>query len=103
MALAADWQREGGRMAIRHPRHSMQEFARCGNEIYDRSIRAQVEATNKGKFVAIDIETGDWEIDADDYMATERLLTRRPDAQTWLIRIGDRATYRIGGASSRIP
>jgi hypothetical protein len=78
----------------------MDEFARRGGEIYDRDIRLQVEPGNKGQFVAIDIETGAWEMDADDYTATERLLNQVPDAQLWLVRVGDRASYRIGGAPS---
>ena len=82
---------------LRQPRYSKEEFARCGTEIYERAIRSQVEAAHQGKFVAIDIETSQWEMDADDYTATERLLQQRPDAQIWLVRVGHRATYRIGG------
>ena len=78
------------------PRYSKAEFARRGQEIYERAIRPRVEAGNEGKFVAIDIETGAYEIDTDDYTATERLLTREPDAQIWLLRVGHRAAYRIG-------
>ncbi|MBI3248260.1 MAG: hypothetical protein HYZ50_17275 [Deltaproteobacteria bacterium] len=78
------------------PRYSKEEFARRGQEIYDRAIRPRVEAGNEGKFVAIDIETGAYEIDTDDYTATERLLARQPDAQIWLLRVGYRAAYRIG-------
>ena len=78
------------------PRYSKKEFARRGQEIYDHAIRPRIEAGNEGKFVAIDIETGAYEIDTDDYTATERLLTRKPDAQIWLLRAGHRAAYRIG-------
>jgi len=78
------------------PRYSKEEFARRGQEIYDHAIRPRVEAGNEGKFVAIDIETGAYEIDTDDYTATERLLARKPDAQIWLLRVGHRAAYRIG-------
>jgi hypothetical protein len=78
------------------PRYSKEEFARRGQEIYERTIRPRVEAGNEGKFVAIDIETGAYEIDSDDYTATERLLAREPDAQIWLLRVGHRAAYRIG-------
>lgn len=78
------------------PRYSKEEFARRGQEIYDRAIRPCIEAGSEGKFVAIDIETGAYEIDADDYTATERLLARTPDAQIWLLRVGYRAAYRIG-------
>jgi hypothetical protein len=84
-------------MTVRQPRYSKEEFARRGDEIYNRDIRPLAEADNKGKFVAIDIETGAWEMDADDYTATERLLSQLPDAQIWLVRVGHRAAYRIGG------
>jgi len=82
---------------VRVPRYGKEEFSQRGVEIYDRDIRPQVEATNQGWFVAIDIESGLWEMDADDYAATARLLQRVPDAQIWLVRVGHRTTYRIGG------
>jgi hypothetical protein len=84
-------------MAGLQPRYSKEEFARRGDEIYDRVIRPQLEAGNAGKFVVIDIETGAYEIDADELAASERLLTRHPDAQVWLRRIGSRYARRFGG------
>ncbi len=78
------------------PRYSKEEFARRGQDIYERLIRPQVEPGYDGAFAAIDIETGAYELDADDYTATERLLRRLPDAQVWLVRVGQPATYRIG-------
>lgn len=53
-------------MTTKQPRYSKQEFARLGNQIYERDIRPQVEANNLGKIVAIDIETGAWEMDASE-------------------------------------
>ena len=35
-------------MTVRQPRYSKEEFARRGDEIYNRDIRPQVEAGNKG-------------------------------------------------------
>jgi hypothetical protein len=84
-------------MTVRQPRYSKEEFARRGQEIYEQNIRPAVEPDNTGKFVAIDIESGAWEMDDDDYTATERLLARVPDAQMWLVRVGHRSAYRIGG------
>ncbi len=83
-------------MPALQPRYSKEEFARRGQEIYDRDVRPHVKAEDEGKFAAIDIETGAYEMDEDDYTATERLLTRNPDAQIWLLRVGHRAAYRIG-------
>ena len=89
-------------MTTCQPKYSKTDFARRGNEIYENSIRSQVEPINKGKFVAIDIATGTWALDADDYEATQKLLERVPDAQMWLLRVGNTATYRIGGARGSV-
>jgi len=85
-------------MADVQPRYSMEEFAHRGQEIFDRQVRAHLVPEDHGKYVAIDIESGLYEVDPDDFAATERLLARRPDAQMWLVRVGHRATYRIGRA-----
>src|SRR5436190_13562124 len=65
-------------MAATQPRYSKEEFARRGDAIYDRDIRPAIESGNQGKFVAIDIETGAYEIDVDEQVASDRLLTRVP-------------------------
>ena len=83
-------------MAILQPRYDKEEFARRGQEIYERDVRPQLQPADDGKFVAVDIETAAYEADWDDYTATERLLARNPDAQIWLVRVGHRAAYRIG-------
>lgn len=88
-------------MSLLAPRYSKEEFARRGQEIYERAIHPHVTASDAGKFVAIDIDTGAYEMDWDDYTATERLLARKPDAQIWLLRVGHRAAYRIGGRPVR--
>jgi hypothetical protein len=83
-------------MAISQPRYSKEEFARRGDEIYERDLRPHVEAGNEGKFIVIDIETGAYEIDADELVASDRLLARHPDAQVWLRRVGSRYARRFG-------
>ena len=88
---------EGCRWRI--PRYSKEEFARRGNEIYETQVRQQVEEGNYGKIVAIDIETGAFEVADDTIAATDRLYDRVPDAQPWVIRIGHRTVYRFGSRS----
>jgi hypothetical protein len=78
------------------PRYSKEEFAQRGDEIYERDIRPQVEATHHGQFVAIDIETGAYEVDADELAASDRLVARLPNAQIWLHRVGFRYVRRFG-------
>src|SRR5262249_36346593 len=57
------------------------EVARRGNEL----IRTRVEPFHRpkddGKFVAIDLVTGEYEIDEDDYTAVKRLRSRIPNAR----------------------
>jgi hypothetical protein len=84
-------------MAEYLPRYPKEEFSRRGGVIYERDVLHNMTASDVGKFVAIDIETGVWQVDRDDFTATERLLQQVPDAQIWLVRVGSLATYRIGG------
>ena len=86
-------------MVIRRPLYSKEEFARRGDEIYESTIRPQVEADNNGKIVAIDIETGTFAIADDTLTASQKLLDRCPHAQTWVVRIGQRAVHRFGARS----
>ncbi|MCU0536526.1 MAG: hypothetical protein MUD14_21775 [Hydrococcus sp. Prado102] len=63
-------------------------------------MRSQVEDGNRGKIVAIDIETGAFEVAKNSLTASDHLLDRYPDAQIWFVRIGHRAVHRIGFAGS---
>jgi hypothetical protein len=88
-------------VTVLYPRYSKEEFARRGDEIYESQVRQQVEADNHGKIVAIDIETGDFEVDQSEIAACDRLEARRPDAQIWIVRIGSRHVRRFGGRTRR--
>ena len=57
-----------------------EELARLGAEAFDRHVRPTLRPEDDGKFVAIDVVTGDYEIDEDDYAAVMRLRAagRRP-------------------------
>lgn len=49
----------------RQPRYSKEEFTQRGNALYESKIRLQVEQNHRNKIVAIDIETGEFEIGDD--------------------------------------
>lgn len=83
-------------MAVHQRRYPKEELARRGKELYESQIRRQVEPNNFGKIVAIDTETGAFEVADDTLVASDRLLERCPDAQTWFIRIGYRGVHRFG-------
>ena len=78
------------------PRYSKEEFARLGDAIYESQLRPVLEKGDEGKFVAIDIETGAYELDRDELAASDRLLARVPNAQIWLRRIGSRYARHFG-------
>lgn len=86
-------------MTVRQPRHSKEEFAQRGNKLYETQVRSEVEEGNLGKIVAIDIETGAFEVADTAIAATDQLYDRYPDAQPWVIRIGYQAVYRFGSRS----
>ena len=86
-------------MEIRQRRYPKEELAQRGQDLYESSIRQQVEAGNEGKIVAIDIETGAFEVGDTVMAATNQLFKRCPDAQPWGIRIGHQAVYHFGSRS----
>ena len=77
-------------------KRTLDELAALGGELFDRQVRPALRAEDDGKFVAIDVETGDYEMDADDYSAVARLRLRKPTADIWLMRAGYPTTYKMG-------
>ena len=89
-------------MTIRQPRYSKEEFAQRGDYLYETQIKFQIEAGNNGKIVAIDLETEDFEVDISEIDACDRLESRHPDAQIWIVRVGSRYVRRFGGRTKRL-
>jgi len=77
-------------------KRTLDELAALGGDIFDRQVRPALRPEDDGKFVAIDVETGDYEMDDDDYAAVARLRSRKPAADVWLMRAGYRAAYKMG-------
>ena len=70
-----------------------------GETIYAKTIKPHIDLENeRGKFVVIDVATGDYGIDKRDAAATRRLIDRHPDAVTYAVRIGRPTAYRMGGS-----
>ena len=83
-------------MSMTDSRYSLDELARLGEEIMKERVQPTLHPGDVGKFVAIDVITGEFEIDEDDYTAVARLRLRKPDADMWLARAGFPTTCRIG-------
>lgn len=80
-----------------HPRYSSAEIAERGQALYDHQVRGKVEPTYKGKYLVLDIETGEYEIDAHELAALERAKAKNPDAALYMLRVGYASAYRIRG------
>jgi hypothetical protein len=78
-------------------RYSKEEFARRGDAIYEKKVRPHLKPADEGKFVAIDIDSGSFELDRDELKAGNKLRARLPEAQIWMVRVGHRSVHRIGG------
>ncbi len=75
---------------------------RLGQKWYNRSIAGQVKTEgNIGKVIVIDVETGDYEIDAVGMNASERLRAKRPDTALFAVRIGYSAVESFSGGLGR--
>jgi len=71
------------------PTQSMAEFAARRDAIYEREVEPHLTSEYVGKFVAIDVESGAYEIGSDELTASVRLLARPPElagvaAARWL-------------------
>jgi hypothetical protein len=69
--------------------------------LYESRLRANVEQPeNLGKILVVDVDTGEYEIDAEGIRASQRLRDRCPGLdphRLFAIRIGFDAVYAVGG------
>lgn len=77
--------------------YTLDEIRQRAEEIYRREIRPKVMPQHKGKFLVLDIESGDYEIDEDDLSASEILQARCPNGVLFGMRIGYKSAYTLNG------
>ena len=78
------------------PKYDKGEVSDRGNKIYAEKIKVQVEPQENGKFIVIDIESGDYEVNEKALVASRLLRERCPEAVGFLAKVGHGAAYRIG-------
>jgi hypothetical protein len=88
-------------MSANKRRHTKEEMAERGEAIFEKEIRPRLKHEKKSDFVAIEVETGAYEIDTDERTAGDRLRARVPDAQIWMRRVGSRYIRHFGGRELR--
>src|SRR6202043_3395522 len=82
-------------------RYSKEEFARRGDALVGSKVRPSLTTADEDKFVAIDIETGEYELDKNEMKAADRLRKRVPDPQIWLVHVTLGHLHRFGGHGFR--
>lgn len=88
-------------MASTKRRYSKEEFARRGDALVASKVRPHLTVADKDKFVAIDIETGEYELDKNEMKAADQLRRRLPDPQIWLVHVTLGYLHRFGGHGLR--
>lgn len=85
--------------------HDRDEIARRAKDLYEWRIREEVEAggANEGRFVAVDADSGDYDLADDALGASAALRRRRPGASVYLMRVGRPAAFRLGGRAKANP
>lgn len=75
--------------------YTTKEVVARGKEIYREQIQELVEPQEKGKFIAIDILSGDYEVDGELLEAARRMRERRPDSVRYLGKVGYPSAFQF--------
>ncbi|NQT88090.1 hypothetical protein HQ560_15090 [bacterium] len=84
-----------------NPTVDKEELARKGQKHYDTFLRTQLEPAHRGEYLCLDVESGDYEVDANQLVAMQRARARHPGAVHYIVRIGYPAVGRIGARVHR--
>ncbi len=84
-------------MAAHQRRCCKEELARRGDALVESKVRPRLTSADQDKSVAIDMETGEYELDKNEMQAAERLRKRLPDPPIWLGHVTSSYLHRLGG------
>jgi hypothetical protein len=84
-------------------RYSPEEFAQKGTQIYQQAVLPTLGLEADGKIVALDIETGEFELADTTLAAAAKMFVRvasaspnrLPAAQLWFERVGAQSVHRF--------
>ena len=71
------------------------EIVKRGEEIYEEKLKASLEPSNNGKFVAIEVISGDYFVGDTIIEALEKGRTAYPDKLFHTIKIGFKGIYKM--------
>jgi hypothetical protein len=70
------------------PKQPPEEFERLARGLYERQVVPRLTSDDDGRFVVLDTESGEFELDDDSFAASRRLAVRCPGAVLWETRVG---------------
>ncbi len=76
-------------------RFTVEEIRQQAEEIYRHKIRSNLSADDKGKFLVVDVLSGDYEVDEEDLSAADILKARRPNGKFSGLRVGYTSSYTL--------
>ncbi len=76
------------------------DIATRAERIYCEKLRGLLEPSHRGEYVVINVDTGEYEVDADHLTASDRAIAKHPAASLFAMRVGYRALGRIGYGGS---
>ena len=86
-----------------NPPADREAFARQAEAYYERTLRTKLEPQHKGEYLVLDVESGDYELDADEMAAIDRARAKHPDRLFYILRVGYPAAVFIGAKVSEEP
>jgi len=81
------------------PSHDANQIADRAERIYDQRLRATLEKTHAGQYVAIEPESGDHFLGGTLSEAGAAARRAHPGRQSFIVRIGQKAAVHIGTAN----
>ena len=74
-----------------------------GQQFYEQRLRAILEPHQNGNYVVIDVDSGDYEVDANHLAAYRRAASRHPGKVFYAARVGYPALMTLGGGRMQRP
>ncbi|HET6383726.1 MAG TPA: hypothetical protein VFJ58_10065 [Armatimonadota bacterium] len=81
--------------------YSKAEIVSRGRAIYEQKLKARIGEQNVGKWLMIDVDSEDYDVDDDALSASGRLRERHPGAALYAMKIGEAVPIRIGARFAR--
>ena len=86
-----------------HPRFSSEQIAERGQALYEQTIRRSLGSSAHGKFLVLDVESGEYELDSDELAAVKRARKKHPGAAFYVLRVGHPTAFRLGRKAVAAP